>query len=118
MIKPRCLLYDLPIYLSADQKLKPCCFVNPADQWKDFLRWGKENKLDVEYDLDVTKHTIEIITTSPTWLAILDGFKTGNAPSTCFKECGPSSYSSTTQTAKHSDYKQDSSGNTSIYKEE
>ena len=118
MIKPRCLLYKLPVFLSADKKLKPCCFVNTSGQWLKFLSWAAENNLDANYDLDVTNHSIEEIMTSPTWLAVLDGFKTGNVPSTCVKECGPGSYSSTTQTAKHSDYKQDSSGNTSIYKEE
>ena len=104
MIKPRCLLYDLPVFLSADKKLKPCCFVNPANQWREFLSWAKANKLDANYDLDVTKHNIETIMKSPTWTKLIEGFNTGNAPKTCFFECGPDSYSSTSQTAKHSTY--------------
>ena len=55
MIKPRCLLHNMPMFLSADNKLKPCCFLNPTIQWIEFKLWGKENGYDVEYDLDITK---------------------------------------------------------------
>jgi hypothetical protein len=120
MIKPRCLLYNMPIFLSADNRLKPCCFLNPVGQWNEFIEWGKQNGLNVEEDLDITKHDVETILKSPTWLAVLDGFKTGNAPHECHVSCGPNSYSSTSQTAKHSDYEEnpDSSGLSSAYKEE
>jgi hypothetical protein len=104
MIKPRCLLYDLAMFLSADNKLKPCCFVNPVESWNEFIEWGKQNGLNVEEDLDVTKHNIDTIIKSPTWLAVIDGFETGNTPKACHIECGPNSYSSTDQTSKHSDY--------------
>lgn len=122
MIKPRCLLYDMPMFLSADNKLKPCCFLNPVGQWKEFISWGKQNGYDVEYDLDVTKHDIDTIVKSPTWQAVIDGFNTGNAPQECHRSCGPGSYISTTNTAKHSDYEEDStfdsSGLSSKYNEE
>jgi len=107
----------MPMFLSADKRLKPCCFLNPTYQWNDFINWGKQNGLNVEEDLDITKHSVDTIIKSPTWLAVLDGFKTGNAPRECHRSCGPDSYTSTSNTAKHSDYKQDSSGMTSIYKE-
>ena len=107
MINPRCLLNRLPIFLSADNKLKPCCFVNPAEQWRGFLLWAEKNDLDANYDLDVTKHSIEAIMKSPTWTTLKDGFATGNSPFVCHMECGPASYTSTSQTAKHSDYKKE-----------
>jgi len=103
MIKPRCLLHNMPIFLSADNKLKPCCFINA--QWSLFLKWTKENGLDAEYDLDVTKHDIDTILKSKTWIKLIEGFETGNVPQECHIQCGPDSYISTTQTAKHSDYK-------------
>ena len=78
MIKPRCLLYNMPMFLSADNKLKPCCFLNPTYQWNQFKEWGKQNGLNVEEDLDITKHSVDTIIKSPTWLAVLDGFETGN----------------------------------------
>lgn len=121
MIKPRCLIYKMPMFLSADNRLKPCCFLNPTDQWNEFITWGKENGYDVEYDLDVTKHDIDTIVKSPTWLAVIDGFNTGNVPPECVRACGPGSYTSTSNTAKHSDYeeeKSDSSGLSSPYSEE
>ena len=122
MIKPRCLLYNMPMFLSADNKLKPCCFLNPVNQWKEFISWGKQNGYDVEYDLDVTKHDIDTIVESPTWQAVIDGFNTGNVPQECHRSCGPSSYISTDNIAKHSNYKEDStfdsSGLSSKYNEE
>ena len=36
MIKPRCLLYNMPIFLSADNRLKPCCFLNTIEKWNEF----------------------------------------------------------------------------------
>jgi hypothetical protein len=121
-ITPRCLLYNMPVFLSADNKLKPCCFLNPTEPWKQFLSWGRRNGHDVENDLDITKHSVDTIMKSRTWLAILDGFETGNVPGECRHACGPDSYNSTTQTAKHSDYDEnldlDSSGNSSHYEGE
>ena len=35
-LKPRCTLYKNPMFLSADKKLKPCCFLNPHAEWKIF----------------------------------------------------------------------------------
>jgi hypothetical protein len=105
MIKPRCLLYNMPMFLSADNHLKPCCLVNPTEEWQEFVAWAKQNGLDAEYDLDITKHSIDDITQSPTWLAVIDGFKTGNVPPECHRSCGPNSYVSDTNTAKHNTYK-------------
>ena len=61
MIKPRCLLYNLPMFLSADNKLKPCCFLNTTKQWKEFIEWGKQRGFNVEHDLDITLYTVETI---------------------------------------------------------
>ena len=58
----------------------------------------------LEEDLAITKHKVDTILKSPTWLAVIDGFETGNTPPECHRACGPGSYTSTTQTAKHSDY--------------
>ena len=118
MITPRCLVYKMPVFLSADNRLKPCCFLNTTESWAKFVSWGKKNGLDVEHDLDITKHSYDTILKSPSWQTLIDGFKTGNVPHECHRSCGPDSYSSTNNTSKHSDYKQDSSGKTSIYKEE
>ena len=107
MIKPRCLIYELPMFLSADNKLKPCCFLNTTEQWKSFIEWGKQHNVNVEYDLDITKHKIEEIIDSPTWKELIKTFKTGDAPLTCDLNCGPDSYTSTSNTAKHSDYKEE-----------
>ena len=107
MIKPRCLIYNMPVFLSADNKLKPCCFLNPIAQWNEFKDWAKKHNFNIEDDLDVTKHSIETIMKSPTWTTLKDGFATGNSPFICHMECGPDSYTSTSQTAKHSDYKKE-----------
>jgi hypothetical protein len=105
MIKPRCLIYKMPMFLSADNKLKPCCFLNTTSEWVDFIKWCKERSLDAEYDLDITKHSIDTIIKSPSWKALLDSFDSHvGSPGTCRKNCGPNSYTSTSQTAKHSDY--------------
>ena len=105
MIKPRCLLYNMPMFLSADNRLKPCCFLNTIEKWNEFKEWGKNNGIDVAGDLDITKHNIDTILKSKTWTKLIDGFETGNAPPECHRACGPNSYTSTDQTAKHSDYK-------------
>jgi hypothetical protein len=107
MIKPRCLMYNLPMFLSADNKLKPCCFLNTTEQWKEFILWAKDRGFDAEYDLDVTKHNVDNIIDSPTWKALIKSFKTGDTPSECWNSCGPDSYTSTSNTAKHSDYKEE-----------
>ena len=119
MIKPRCLIYNMPVFLSADNKLKPCCFLNPIAQWNEFKDWAKKHNFNIEDDLDVTEHSIEEILSSPTWLKLIAGFETGDTPLECHRACGAGSYRSTTQTAKHSDYKAaDSSSLTSTYKKE
>ena len=105
MIKPRCLIHNMPMFLSADNKLKPCCFLNPIETWNEFKKWGEDNGLDVDGDLDITKHNIETILKSKTWTMLIEGFKTGNTPEECHLKCGPDSYSSTNQTSLHSDYK-------------
>lgn len=107
MIKPRCLLYNMPIFLSADNRLKPCCFLNTVEKYNEFKEWGKDNGVDVDGDLDITKHSVNTILKSPTWLTLIDGFKTGNTPQECYRSCGPNSYRSTNKTSKHSDYKGD-----------
>jgi hypothetical protein len=91
------------MFLSADKHLKPCCFLNASA--KDFKKWAQTHNLNLEDDLDVTKHSIETILVSPTWIKLLDGFKDGDTPKTCHSQCGDNSYTSTTNTAKHSDYK-------------
>ena len=123
MIEPRCLIYNMPIFLSADNRLKPCCFLNTVEKFNEFKKWGEDNGLDVEGDLDITKHNVDAIIKSKTWTKLIEGFKTGNAPPECHRSCGPSSYTSTSNTAKHSDYieeviKIDSAGLTTRYKEE
>ena len=105
MIKPRCLLHNMPVFLSADNLLKPCCFLNTTDSWNKFKDWAKDHNLNIEDELDVTKHSIEEIINSPTWLKLIAGFKTGDTPRECHRSCGPGSYSSTNQSSKHSDYK-------------
>ena len=107
MIKPRCLIYNMPIFLSADNRLKPCCFLNPIEKWNEFKKWGEQNGVNVDEDLDVTKHSIDTILKSETYTKLKEGFKTGNTPKECHFQCGPDSYSSTSQTSKHSDYKGD-----------
>lgn len=114
MIKPRCLLYNMPMFLSADNKLKPCCFLNTTEQWNDFIKWGKRLGFDVEHDLDITLHSVETIIESPTWKGLIASFSQENqgsdivgrsCPPECYNSCGPGSYSSTNQSSKHSDYK-------------
>jgi hypothetical protein len=92
------------MFLSADNKLKPCCFLNPVQQWKEFKEWGEQNGLNVEEDLDITKYDIDTIIKSETWTTLIAGFKTGNTPVECHRSCGEGSYTSTSQTAKHSNY--------------
>mgnify|MGYP005990247445 FL=1 len=124
MIKPRCLTYSsMPIFLSADNRLKPCCFLNTVEKFNEFKKWGEDNGIDVDGDLDITKHNVDAILKSKTWTKLIEGFKTGNTPQECHRSCGPGSYSSTSNTSKHSDYveeviKVDSSGLTTRYKEE
>lgn len=123
MIEPRCLIYNMPIFLSADNRLKPCCFLNTVEKFNEFKKWGEDNGLDVEGDLDITKHNVDAIIKSKTWTKLIEGFKTGNAPPECHRSCGPNSYTSTSNTAKHSDYieeviKIDSAGLTTRYEEE
>jgi hypothetical protein len=105
-LKPRCTLYKNPMFLSADKKLKPCCFLNPHAEWKIFKEWGEERGLDISEDLDIIKYSRKEIFESATWKGLLESFKTNDAPYTCYKECGHNSYTSDTMTAKHSQYKQ------------
>lgn len=116
MIKPRCLMYNLPMFLSADNKLKPCCFLNTTEQWKEFIEWGKQRGFNVEHDLDITLYTVETIIESPTWKGLIASFSQENqgdaivgrsSPPECYNSCGPGSYTSTSNTAKHSDYKEE-----------
>ena len=104
MISPRCLLHNMPMFLSADNHLKPCCFLNTTTEWDEFKKWAEGHNLNIEDDLNVNNHTMAEIINSPTWIKLLDGFKTGDVPRVCNAECGPGSYSSTNQSSKHSDY--------------
>ncbi len=104
-VKPRCTLYGMPMFLSADKKLKPCCFLNPYHEWKSFIEWGKANGLDINSDLDLEKNTKEQVMKSPTWLKLIDSFDKINAsPFTCYKECGTKSWESTNMVQKYSDF--------------
>ena len=95
------------MFLSASNILKPCCFLNTTRQYNFFKEWGEARGLTVEADLDASKHTMETILSSPTWLALIESFKhQGQSPSTCEKQCGPGSYKSTSGTAKHSTFKE------------
>jgi hypothetical protein len=105
IVSPRCILYGMAMFLSADKRLKPCCFLNPYHEWKLFVKWGEENKLDVANDLDLTKHTKEEVMKSDTWLKLIDSFDKPNAsPATCYRECGSKSWESTNMVQKYSDF--------------
>ena len=46
---PRCiLLKGNSVFVGPDGYLKPCCFVNNARDWNEFLLWVNDNNLDVE----------------------------------------------------------------------
>lgn len=107
MITPRCIVNGMPMFLSADSKLKPCCFLNTSREYAAFITWGKQRGYDVEFDLDTTLHSINEIHNSPTWKGLIESFKTeGDSPEVCDRACGPGSYTSTTGNAKHSTFEE------------
>jgi hypothetical protein len=66
--------------------LRPCNYYATLANWKEFKAWAKENNLDIE-ELNVRKNNVNGVYDSVIWKKLLDGFNTGNLPTTCHKVC-------------------------------
>lgn len=88
-IYPRCLVHKGdPVFVGPDGYLKPCCFVNNARDWNEFLLWVKDNNLDIE-DLNLFNQGLDKIKQSPTWKLLKKQLESQdpNCPSVCKRMC-------------------------------
>jgi hypothetical protein len=86
---PRCLLLKgNSVFVGPDGYLKPCCFVNNARDWNEFLLWVNDNNLNVE-DLNLFDQGLDNIKASPTWQLLKKQLESNdsNCPSICKRMC-------------------------------
>ena len=87
---PRCLILKRNnMFIGPDGYLKPCCFVNNAKDWNEFLTWIDDNNLNIE-DLQLFERGMDKIKNSNTWQLLKKQLESNdpNCPSICKKMCG------------------------------